>query len=362
MLNFDDLTAEGVVEQLATFEPFTEFGTAFQYSNQMVAAGGYATTVAFGGKWGSLREAYNREMRRRLFNPIGMDSTTLDFDRALKASNRAEPHGMTLQGTYTPIDVLLERFTVPVSPAGAAWSNVEDMTRYLRTQLAGGRAPDGERVVSKANLQETWTPQVKIAEGASYGLGWIVTELKGKRVVEHNGNTMGFTSNMAFIPGDEVGVVILANAWGANSFSQSVRGRLFELLYERDLKVSEGASYARKRLAEEFESLRERLTSFEASKVEPFLGTWKHPALGTLTIRRDDGRLVYDVGEFAAELKPLKPRDDKPSDGDESEVMVFLTVKPQVGGTLRFETTENGRRIAFGRGATEYTFTPLEDE
>jgi CubicO group peptidase (beta-lactamase class C family) len=362
MLNFDDLTAEGVVEQLATFEPFTEFGTAFQYSNQMVAAGGYATTVAFGGKWGSLREAYNREMRRRLFNPIGMDSTTLDFDRALKASNRAEPHGMTLKGTYTPIDVSLERFTVPVSPAGAAWSNVEDMTRYLRTQLAGGRAPDGERVVSKANLQETWTPQVKIAEGASYGLGWIVTELKGKRVVEHNGNTMGFTSNMAFIPGDEVGVVILANAWGANSFSQSVRGRLFELLYERDLKVSEGASYARKRLAEEFESLRERLTSFEASKVEPFLGTWKHPALGTLTIRRDDGRLVYDVGEFAAELKPLKPRDDKPSDGDESEVMVFLTVKPQVGGTLRFETTENGRRIAFGRGATEYTFTPLEDE
>jgi CubicO group peptidase (beta-lactamase class C family) len=362
MLNFDDLSAEGVVEQLATFEPFTEFGTAFQYSNQMVAAGGYATALAFGGKWGNLSEAYKEKMRRRLFDPIGMDATTLEFDRALKASNRATPHGMTLQGMYEPIDVSLERFTVPIAPAGAAWSTVEDMTRYLRTQLAGGRTPDDERVVSEANLRKTWTPQVSIAEGASYGLGWIVTDLKGKQVVEHNGNTMGFTSNMAFIPGDDLGVVILANAWGANSFSQAVRGRLFELLYDRDLNVAESASYARKQLTQEFESLRGRLTSFEASKVEPFLGTWKHPALGTVTIRRDDGRLIYDVGEFAAELMPLKPKDDEASDGDGSEAMVFLTVKPQVGGTLRFEKTEEGRRISMGRGTTEYTFTPSEDD
>ena len=359
LMNYRELSAEDVVEQLATFEPFTEFGTAYQYSNQMVATGGYATAAAYTGTWGELLPAYESTMEKKVFGPIGMKSTTLRFDRAVSASNHATPHGMTLEGTYDPIDVSLERFTVPLAPAGAVWSTVDDMTRYLRTQLSGGVAPGGTRVVSEKNLEKTWEPQVKISDQASYGLGWIVSDLRGKRVIGHNGNTMGFTSNLAFIPSDDLGIVILANAWGANSFSESVRARLFELLYDADLKAVENASYAREQTTKEFKSLRERLTSVDEAAVKPFIGTWTNDSLGRLEVRWEDGDLIYDVGEFSAELLPLKPED---GEADESSAtMTFLTVKPQVGGTLRFETTDDGVRISFGKGTTKYTFEPVDD-
>ncbi len=40
LMNFDNLSPEDIVESLESFELFTDFGEALQYSNQMVAAGG----------------------------------------------------------------------------------------------------------------------------------------------------------------------------------------------------------------------------------------------------------------------------------------------------------------------------------
>lgn len=71
------LTAEEVVESLADFQLLTDFGETFQYSNQMVAAGGYAAAAAAGAGFGQLYQAYVTAMNQRIFKPIGMPNTLL---------------------------------------------------------------------------------------------------------------------------------------------------------------------------------------------------------------------------------------------------------------------------------------------
>ena len=52
------------------------YGEKYQYSNQMVAAGGFAAAVADGGSPDDLSHAYAIALRERVLNPIGMPRTT----------------------------------------------------------------------------------------------------------------------------------------------------------------------------------------------------------------------------------------------------------------------------------------------
>ena len=160
IFNSTELTAEDVIESLSTFEFFTDFGEAFQYSNQMVAAAGYLAALAAGAEYGSLGDAYIDLVEERIFEPLGMDSTTFSFEEALASDNVAVPYGLFTDFTFQPIPYEVEEaFATPIAPAGGAWSNVLDMAQYMIMQLNGGVAPDGTRIVSE-DLRHTWQPQV----------------------------------------------------------------------------------------------------------------------------------------------------------------------------------------------------------
>ncbi|PJF24804.1 MAG: hypothetical protein CUN53_15990, partial [Phototrophicales bacterium] len=93
LFNANEQTGEDSVEMLKTFRFFTDFGEAFQYSNQMVAAGGYIAAVAAGGAYGTLDADYFAAMQERVFDPIGMTRTTFDFATVLADGDYALPHG-----------------------------------------------------------------------------------------------------------------------------------------------------------------------------------------------------------------------------------------------------------------------------
>ena len=71
-----------------------------------------------------------------------------------------------------------------------------------------GVSPEGEQVISEENLLETWQPQVPVSDKTSYGLGWFVGEYKGARLIDHGGNTLGFTSSFGFMPDKNLGKII----------------------------------------------------------------------------------------------------------------------------------------------------------
>ena len=95
IFNADMLGAEEIVESLETFTFFTDFGEAFQYSNQLVGTGGYAAAAADGASWGELYTGYLRSLQKRVLDPIGMTNTTLSLPKVKARSDyalAAQPH------------------------------------------------------------------------------------------------------------------------------------------------------------------------------------------------------------------------------------------------------------------------------
>lgn len=352
LFNFNTLTPEDTVASLADFEFYTDFGEAFQYSNQMVGTAGYIAGQVAEGNHGDLMGDYMKALHERVLDPIGMISTTLDFDAVLSDGGYAIPYTLMLDNTYQPMSMDLERSLVTIGPAGGLWSTLNDMARYMITQLAGGVAPDGTRVVSAENLNVTREPQIAINANTSYGLGWMVTSYHGQPVITHGGNTLGFTSEFTFLPDADLGVIVLTNARAGNLFNGNVSARLLELVFEQEPQVEQEMDFYLEQMARQVNDLQEKIgDSVDEAAVQPFLGAYTNPVLGDADLSLQDGKLLLDVGEFVAELLPYT----NPDVQFEGYIQVNA---PGQGLTFRLAEDESGRpQLIFVAGAEEYTFT-----
>ena len=242
-------TPEKVVTALAHVKPTAGYGEQFIYNNVLIGSGGYALWAwRTAAARADLGLAYDLALRERVLGPIGMTRSTFDPETVLADGDYALPHAVDLSGDLRPLPLTAERGLLPYRPAGALWSNAREMARYLQTELARGVAPGGTRVVSAENLEATWTPGVSVpniyggppqmaATMARYGLGWVNGEYRGLRVVSHAGGTGGFTSEIAFLPEADLGIVILSNSLSLApvplAFEYAVEFRLFELLFDQ---------------------------------------------------------------------------------------------------------------------------------
>ena len=305
--NANELTAEEVIQSLSEFDLFTDFGETFQYSNQMVATGGYIAAEAGGGLYGDLDDAYGRELRSRILDPLGMTRTTNSFLLATTDPDVAMPHGAQLDGSYTPLDITDEVILEPVGPAGSLWSSANELGLYLQMQLQDGISADGVQVVSADNVLHTREPQVLMNADMSYGLGWMISDYQGLPLISHGGNTLGFTSELMFLPNSGIGIAVLTNARGSNAFNQGVVFRTLELLFDQPpafqeqidyvLQTSNGASLDVANRVGDAPSL---------SDVAFYLGTYANGVLGEVQLAWGANTgFTLDAGEFTSELRPV---------------------------------------------------------
>lgn len=299
-------TPESVIRSVRHFPFIGTFGKTFGYINQMVSAGGYIAARAAGEGSGDLYTDYLAQMQKRVFDPIGMTNTTFSLERVLSSPDYATPHGLTAAHEYVPIAARDEaRLVGPFAPAGASWSNVEDMARYLLLQMNRGVAANGRRVVSVENLKTTWQPQIEIRPGLHYGLGWLVGQYKGQPILTHGGETLGFSSDMTFLPEANLGVVILTNAYSAQLFCEGVRSGVLELAFGEPLH-KEAMIAARMRQARKRAQVRVApVHPLDSTAATPYLGVYANPDLGTVRVIREGDRLILSAGGFRNELRQL---------------------------------------------------------
>ncbi len=255
-----ELSPEGVVQEIARIPLAAQPGEQFHYSNYMVALGGFTGAVADGASLNDAAQVYGQLMQQRVFDPIGMSSTTLNFNTAVTNPNHAQPYAYDpLTSTINPVPLSVERFVSPIEPAGAVWSNATDMGKYLLTEIQRGVAPDGTRVVSEANLSETWKPGVDVGDGSKYGMGWMIGDYHGQRLIQHGGNTSGFTTDFAFLPDAKLGVVVLSNGGLANNFVESVREYAFEQAFGLEHQAGSYHAASQKQLDNIFSQIVQQL-------------------------------------------------------------------------------------------------------
>jgi CubicO group peptidase (beta-lactamase class C family) len=120
LLEFKEATAASTMASLATMQPTSTFGQMFQYSNPMAAAAGYmGGHVAYPDL--EMGKAYDEAMRTRVFEPLGMTSTTFDYGKAL-AGDHASPHAPDVDGRPSVAGMEINYSAIrcgPPAPPGA---------------------------------------------------------------------------------------------------------------------------------------------------------------------------------------------------------------------------------------------------
>jgi hypothetical protein len=260
-----------------------------------------------------------------------------------------------MNDVYLPQPLGIEEVLSAGAPAGVHWSTAEDMANYLITELNRGVAPNGQRVVSAENLEETWRPQVPVDATTQYGLGWFVGDYKQQRLIAHGGNTLGFTSDFAFLPEANLGIVVLANGYGLNALNEAVRTRLFELVFQQPEAAESIATFAlEQENAQAAELATQIANTLDVAAVTPFAGHYTNDALGEVTVALADDGLVLDAGEFQWRLKPVQSADGPPN-------TFILVESPLPGIPFTFAQDAAGKTTMVMEAPTEpYTFTKGE--
>src|SRR3546814_18313040 len=106
------------------------------------------------------------------------------------------------------------------------------MVRYVQLELSKGITPEGERVVSEANLVERPAKGVQVGPGTWSGMGLFQRDAWGIPVVTHGGPLPRSHSKWYALPEAGVGTRILPKAYtGAGKLGPFPR-RLAGYIYE----------------------------------------------------------------------------------------------------------------------------------
>jgi len=160
---------------------------------------------------------WDKFVKERFFAPLAMKRTVTSHADLLPSSNVDMPHnevdGKNLVIRYGKVD--------NIGAAGAIKSSVADMAQWLRLQLGRGTY-EGRKLFSATASREMWTPHTVfsgISEQAEkfnptrhfnlYGLGRILSDYQGRLLVSHGGGLDGMISQVALMPGEKLGVVVL---------------------------------------------------------------------------------------------------------------------------------------------------------
>lgn len=346
LFEYGKMTPESSLALLGTMQPTSKFGELFQYSNLMAAAAGYTGAHVLYPEM-EVGAAYDRAMQSYVFDPLGMKATTFDYARAL-AGNHASPHSPDMDGKPAKALMSVNYAAIPVRPAGAAWSSVRDMLKYVSMELAEGKLRDGKTYISKEPLLERRVPQVAIGKDVTYGMGLMVDTTYGVPVVHHGGDLIGYHSDMIWLPEQNVGAVILTNGdpgWLIRTrFSRKLLEVLFDGRPEADALLSADAkSFYASRAAD-----RKLLNIPADAKVSAELAKhYANASLGEIAVSTSGASTIFEFGEWKSNVASRKNPDGTIS---------FITIVPGLIGS-EFVVGSGAKRTLITRDAQhEYVF------
>jgi CubicO group peptidase (beta-lactamase class C family) len=350
IIEFRGSTPQQKLDELATFTPTTKLGEMFQYSDQLVAVAGFVGGHAAYPEF-ELGAAYDKAMQTRVFGPLGMTATTLDHRLAVRRPNHATAHTPDRDGKHALAMMELNENIIAARPAGGAWSNVRDMLKYVRMELANGKLSDGKRYIAEEPLLARRAPQVPIDEHMSYGLGLWVERRYGIHAVYHGGNVVGYHSGMMWFPEHGVGAVVLTNGDPAWSLLRAFRRKLLELLFDGRPEADAWISTMAKSFYADLVEKRKLVTlPADAADAAKLASRYANDELGEIAVRRDGPAVVFDFGEWKGEVASSRNPDGSVS---------FRAVDAGIWGYMLEFVVDDGakRTLKLRDGQHEYTFT-----
>lgn len=348
IFEFKNATPESSLALLGTMQPTSKFGEVFQYSNLMAAAAGYiGAHLVYPNK--ELGAAYDEAMQHKIFDPLGMKSTTFNMARALRG-NHASPHGDDVDGKPSVANIAFDYSVMPHRPAGGVWTSAHDLIRYVQLELAQGKLPNGTQLVSAENLLARRTPQIITGEDSTYGMGLSVDKTYGIPVVDHGGSMAGYKSNILFLPDYGIGAVILTNADTGGMLVGPFTRRLLEIAFDGKPEAVGDVTGAAATYKAAQAKRRERLVvPADPELVTKLASHYTSKELGNIDVLSKSGATTFDFGEWKSTVASRKNDDGTIS---------FITIDPTNAGFEFVVGERSGKRALIIRdGQHEYVFT-----
>src|SRR6059036_549446 len=202
-------TRAEILHRLRYQHPRSSFRSHYAYTNFGMTEGGIAAAKAYDLEW-------EEAAKQKLYNSLGMTSTSSRYTDFIARRNKALGH-VLVDGKWVQ---KFKRDPDAQSPTGGVSSSVNDLTKWMRLQLANGKF-EGKQVVDEKALAETHHPHMLTGFNpftqlpTFYGLGWNVSyDPEGRLRLNHSGAFgLGAATYVNLVPAEQLGIVVLTNAY-----------------------------------------------------------------------------------------------------------------------------------------------------
>jgi CubicO group peptidase (beta-lactamase class C family) len=294
----------------------TSFRSAYAYDNVLYLVAGEVIEAVSGMSWEDF-------VGSRILSKVGMTGSTVRHaDAGAAGANVAATHA-SVDGRVRPIAPFLSDNT---NPAGGINTGATDIAKWLIVQLDSGRLADGSRLFTPRTTRQLWTLVTPIPIGNpppelahlrpnfnGYGLGFDLSDYRGRKLVTHTGGLPGYVSRLAMIPELRLGVAVLTNQESTTAFD-AIAWRVLDhflgaapvdypAIYER--LAAERAS--RIAGATKGEAAARDSTARPSLPLERYAGTYTDRWYGDVTIAMENGKLVMRFSHTPSLVGDLVP-------------------------------------------------------
>jgi hypothetical protein len=209
-----------------------------------------------------------------------------------------------------------------IAPFGGMYAHVLDLANWLRVHLHKGRWQQ-QQLFSPATIDRVLQPynvvgQIPLPDGSrpltNYGLGWELRDYRHRTVYSHGGAYSGFVSMMAFVPTEQLGLVVLTNS-DAHELCEALRWQIIDAFLQHPAAnysdgirgYLQGAEAGRQQAEKQLGDTAALLLP-TALPLAAFAGSYQHPLYGKTQVSvQGDGTLQLRFQHHPALQATLQP-------------------------------------------------------
>ncbi len=339
---FLDFPREQIPSLLQHLEPAYPLRTEFQYNNFMYALAGIVIERITGRTW-------EETCASQLLTPLGMNHANFFIDQLKANPDFSFPHA-EINGSNLEIPF---QSTLPTNPASGINANIQDMLKWVKLHLfnkellqAAAIQPETlkEMHISHMPFSITESKEISIL---GYGLGWLIGKYRGLDFISHGGLMAGFSSEVSFLPSENIGLVILTNSSSNGDRAIfCIRNQILDKLLNQE--TTDWAACTQKIHQETTHKLQEALDNYHTLKsnrptihsLQQYAGLYEHPSYGAVEISIKNDNLFAAYGNMQI---PLFYKSENIFSG-QSFVLLSYGINP----IFDFAFSENASQLSIG--------------
>lgn len=293
------IPSDSILYKMREVDKTYSLRSSFIYQNIFYLAAGKVIEKLSGKTWGEF-------LKERIYSPLGMANTYPSLAAVQNIDNKADAH-FEIEGKIEKIE---QSNADDIAPAGAMWSSIDDMGKWIQFLLNNG-IKNKDTLISSTNFKELFKPQQIIPANEfyptqqitkphwmTYGLGWFQHDYKGQMVQYHTGSLAGMVAIAGMIPDKNVGVYVMGNLDHVE-LRHAIMYAVFDLFTEGSLSRNWSEAFypiyhPEKKEEPEAKPIANTTPDFEETAM---LGTYSNLQLGWLKVYRDQGILKFNMND-----------------------------------------------------------------